>query len=351
MNDAEAQAAIARRLRRQARYCTELGSPLYAALLEQVAADSEAGGPAWRLLRGHERDAPGSALALRLMGGVHRLVLEGRLPELARFYPSAGGDSRRDGAGAALITALEAEREALRPLLDRPVQTNEVWRSAALLGGFCVVAAETRLPLRVLEVGASAGLNLRFDRYSYSSSGVRWGDDRSAVRFEDLYRNGRTPPHGIALEVTGRRGCDARPLDPSSVEDRLTLLSFVWPDQESRFDLLRRALELACVIPAQVDRADAAEWAERMLSRPAPGAATVLFHSIVMQYLDEATANRFVAAIEDAGRRATPAAPFAWLRLEAGGELAEVRLRLWPGGQERLLASCGFQRGPIDWHG
>ena len=67
--------------------------------------------------------------------------------------------------------------------------------------GFCVVAAETRIPLRVLEVGASAGLNLRFDRYAYSSGALRWGDDRSAVRFEDLYLDGRTPPHPIALDV------------------------------------------------------------------------------------------------------------------------------------------------------
>src|SRR5436309_5746673 len=304
MKDAEAQAAIARRVRRQARYCTELGSPLYADLLEQTAADTEAGGPAWGLLRGHERDAPGSALALRMMGGIHRLVLEGRRPDLAAFYPSAGGDSSGDGAGAALLAALDRERDALRPLLERPVQTNEVWRSAALLGGFCVIAAEARLPLRVLEVGASAGLNLRFDRYRCSAGGIRWGDDRSAVRFDDLYRDGRTPPHGIALDVTERRGCDARPLDPRSEEDRLTLLSFVWPDQGSRFELLRRALDQARTMPVQVDRADAAEWAGRMLANTEPGTATVLFHSIVMQYFDEATSDRFVTAIEEAGLQA-----------------------------------------------
>ena len=164
-----------------------------------------------------------------------------------------------------------------------------------------MVAAEARLPLRVLEVGASAGLNLRFDRYAYSSGGLRWGDDRSAVRFDDLYRDGRTPPHGIALDVTERRGCDARPLDPRSEEDRLTLLSFVWPDQGSRFELLRRALNQARTMPVQVDRADAAEWAGRMLANTEPGTATVLFHSIVMQYFDEATSDRFVTAIEEAG--------------------------------------------------
>jgi hypothetical protein len=89
-----ARAAVARRLRRQARACHALGSPLYSYLLERSADDAEAGGPAWSVLEGHESDPPGSALALRLMGAVHRLVLEGRAPSLAMHYPSAGGEPR-----------------------------------------------------------------------------------------------------------------------------------------------------------------------------------------------------------------------------------------------------------------
>ncbi|MDP9480944.1 MAG: DUF2332 domain-containing protein, partial [Actinomycetota bacterium] len=79
----EARGAVARRLRRQAEACRALGSPLYAHLLERSAVDAEAGGPAWAVLAGHEDDPPDSALALRLMGAVHRLVLEGRAPALA----------------------------------------------------------------------------------------------------------------------------------------------------------------------------------------------------------------------------------------------------------------------------
>jgi hypothetical protein len=283
------------------------------------------------------------------MGGVHRLVLEGRLPELAATYPSAGGVADPDRAAPAFLAALEAEPDTLRAALTRPVQTNEVWRSAALLGGFCVVAAETGLPLRVLEVGASAGLNLRFDRYAYASGRLEWGDERAAVRFDDVFRDDRAPPREVALEVVERGGCDARPLDAASPDDRLTLLSYLWPDQQERFELLRTALDAAAALPVQIDRADAAEWAERLLGEPHPGAATVLFHSIVRQYLDHATAARLRAAIDDAGRRATARAPFAWLRLEPGGEQAEVRLDLWPDGGERLLATCGFQRGQVTW--
>ena len=117
-------------------------------------------------------------------------------------------------------------------------------RCTGLIGGFLVVAGETRLPLTVLEVGASAGLNLRFDRYRYASGGAGWGDVRSPVRFEDVF-DGAAPPFDAPLSVTERRGCDASPLDPRSDEDRLTLMSYVWPDQTERFELLRAALEIA----------------------------------------------------------------------------------------------------------
>src|SRR5438034_5449361 len=110
-------------------------------------------------------DARASALALRFMGAVHRLVLEGRAPALARHYPSAGGEAGLEGAWAAFRDTLEQHRDTLRALVTSPVQTNEVGRSAALLGGFLLVARETGLPLRLLELGASAGLNLRWDHY------------------------------------------------------------------------------------------------------------------------------------------------------------------------------------------
>src|SRR5918912_144519 len=87
----EARSRIARRLRRQADSCRPLGSPLYAGLLERAAADAEAGGVVAHVLEGRDLDPAGSALAFRLMGAVHRLVLEGKAPTLARHFPTAGG--------------------------------------------------------------------------------------------------------------------------------------------------------------------------------------------------------------------------------------------------------------------
>jgi hypothetical protein len=232
--------------------------------------------------------------------------------------------------------------------LDRPVQTNEVGRCRGLIGGFLLVAQDTQLPLAVLEVGASAGLNLRFDQYRYSSGGASFGDPDSPVRFDDVFESA-TPPVDADLVVAERRGCDASPLDPRSSEDRLTLMSYVWPDQTERFRQLDAAFQVAAREDLTVERAGAAEWAQRVLAERREGVATVLFHSIVVQYLtaDEGTALH--EAVTGAGSRATSDAPFAWLFMEPGRDQADVRLTLWPGGEERLLAHAGYHSSQVEW--
>jgi hypothetical protein len=340
--------AIARRLRRQAGWCARLGSPLYEALLESAARDVEQGGVTLSVLQGHERDPPQSALALRLMGAVHRLALEGRAPALAALYPSTGGRVDLEGSWPAFRETLAEHTVELRELVKRPVQTNEVGRTAALLGGFLLVAGQAGLPLRVLEVGASAGLNLRFDRYFYSAGEASWGDSDAPVRFLDAFASGRPPLH-VRATVTERRGCDSHPLDPTREADCLTLASYVWADQEERFDLLRAALDVAREVPVTVEKADAAEWVESALASPCAGRATVVFHSIVMQYLEEGARSRMLAAIAAAGERATASAPLAWLRMEPAGAEADVRLTCWPGGAERLVARAGYHGRPVHW--
>jgi hypothetical protein len=344
----EAQQTIANRLRWQAGWCERLGSPLYTAILEAAADDVEGAGPAWRLLAGREREPARSFLALRLAGAVHRLVLMGRLPELAALYPSAGGHADIERAPARFIEVLADHADEVHGYLDRPVQTNEVGRCAGLIGGFLLVAQETQLPLAVFEVGASAGLNLRFDRYLYSAPGASWGDAQSPVRFDDAFAS-VTPPLETQLEVAERRGCDRNPLDPRAEEDRLTLMSYVWPDQSYRFELLRGALAIAARDDVVVERAGAAEWAQAVLGERRSGVATVLFHSIVVQYLSPEEGSALHAAITGAGGRATTDAPLAWLFMEPGEDQTDVRLTLWPGGEERLLAHTGYHSSTVEW--
>src|SRR5207247_11115849 len=221
-------------------------------------------------------------------------------------------------------------------------------RSSPVLGVFRLIARETGLPLRLLELGASAGFHLRWDHYRYEQGDTGWGDRASPVRLVDVFPAG-FPPGGRRGRSVERAGCDPLPLDPCSADGQLTLLSYLWAAPRERIALLRGALEVARRVPAAIDAAGAPAWLAARLAAPAPGVASVVFHSIVMQYLSAADRRRVASALAEAGSRATGRAPLAWLRMEPGGEQAEVRLTLWPGGSERLIASAGFHGRPVRW--
>jgi hypothetical protein len=91
-----------------------------------------------------------------------------------------------------------------------------------------------------------------------------------------------------------------------------------------------------------VERASAPDWLAARLGVATPEVATVVYHSIVLQYLDQPSRDRLHDVLATAGARASADAPLAWLRMEPGGEQAEVRLTMWPGGAERLVAATSF---------
>jgi len=330
-------------LRDQASYCAAMGSPLYAHLLERAASDAAAGGPVFALVEPF--DAPNvraDALALRLMAAVHRLVLSGEAPRLAAHFPTAGGRAGIDGAWEAFRALVSERRDRLQPLVAQPCQTNEVGRCAPLAFGFLELAAQHALPLRLLEIGSSGGLNLRLDRFRYGGGGASFGPVDSPVDLSGLWLE--APPRLPArLEVEARGGCDLNPIDVQTAEGRLRLESSLWADQVERLARLRGAFELAALVPASVERASVDEWLPRMLAEPRRGATTVVFHSIVYEYFSQAVRRSFHAALDGAGARASSDAPLAWLRFEA---IPEVRgyaatLTSWPGPEQRVVATAG----------
>jgi hypothetical protein len=338
---------VAQQFRVQAEWSRRLGSPLYAHLLSRAAEDYEAGGPVRELLERYAEDRRGMALPLQLMAAVHRLVLEGHAPPLARFYPSTGGSVAIEASWEPFRDTIAEQTESLRVLVNRPVQTNDPGRSGSLLGGFLLIAQSTGLPLRLLEIGASAGLNLCWDRFRYEWPGGGWGDPASALRLEAVFVDG-APPRA-AVTVVERAGCDPNPVDVHSSEGRLTLLACTWPDQLERIRHLEAAIGIARSVSYRVDPASAAEWLESQLARAAVGVATVVFHSVVWPYLAESERARVTGTIEEAGRAATPDAPLAWLRMEPGSKEPEVRLRIYPAFDERVIATTAFHMPAVRW--
>jgi hypothetical protein len=287
-------------------------------------------------------------LPLRFMAAMHSLVLRDMAPDLARFYPSAGGHGSPDEAWPAFLSALTENLDEVRALSARPVQTNEVGRCAALIGGFLRIAHRTGKPLRLLEIGSSAGLNLRWDRYRYESATGSWGPVDSAVRL-----NWDSPPAHLdaRVEVTERGGCDPHPLSPLVEDDRIRLLSAIWPDQIERVERARGAFAEAASVPVAVDDGSAMKWLPELLRRPAAGTTTVVFHSIVLQYLTDEERAEFLRVIEEAGARATEDAPLAHLTLEPDPGMSgfPVRLRMWPRGDEVIVAQSGPHGENIVW--
>ena len=343
--------ALVERLRMQADSCRTAGSPLTADVLAGAADDLLAGGPTAELLAPLESDPPGSVPPLRLAGALHRLVLDRRAPALAIHYPSVGGTA---GALWPVARAVIAEQlEALRPLVARPVQTNEVGRSAVLFGGLLHAVATWPLPIRLLEVGASGGLNLQVDRFAYEvAPGTVLGEPSSVVRLQQPWQ-GPPPPQGT-LDIVERLGCDPAPLDPASTADRLTLTSYVWADQVERFERLRAALTVAAAHPVVVEPLPASAFLARELAAARPGVVTVVWHSVVRQYLAVAERDTVSRLLAEAGQRARPDAPLVHLAMEpeqfVTGEFGfRLTMTSWPGGRTRVLADAQGHGPPVVW--
>jgi hypothetical protein len=340
---------------RQAGACSDLGSPFTAALCRLMAERLDRGSAFGRRILDWPGPPGADALPLRAAGALHALARRGCEP-LARLYPPAPFPGP-DALWAGVQDALASHDRELADFLDSPPQTNEVARSGVLLGGFLVLARETQAPLDVLEIGASAGLNMGFDSYAYelgqagSHAPAGAGED-APVRLACDWRGRRHPPLDAPLRVRSRAACDQNPLDPADPAARERLLAYVWPDQAQRLARLEAALDAAAAAPWRVEKADAADWVERRLAEPRePGGCRVLYHSIVWQYLPPAVQARIQNAMEEAGASASSEEPLAWLRLEADGDprSAGLRLTLWPGGETRLLARGDFHGRWAEW--
>lgn len=331
-------------LNEQAGFCELFGSPFTGELIRRFATDLEAGGPTAAIVGDWPSNPRADALALRLAGALHAAALEGRDPALTQLYPNARADWRMDGVWPVARAFLAREREWVAAFIQSAPQTNEVRRSIALLAGFLAFAKEWRGPIDMLEIGASAGLNLSWDRFRYQTQSWSWGGD-SPVEIDTNW-SGVTPDIDVQPNVRHRAACDLNPLDINDPAQLLRLRSYIWPDQPERLARFDGAVALARQAQVKVERADAAVWLKQKLASRARDAATIVYHSIFLQYPPREARAAIVDAIQEAGKSATAEAPVAWVRLEPEALTDGVRdsvrmvvdLTTWPGGERRVLA-------------
>ncbi|WP_394613768.1 DUF2332 domain-containing protein [Lentzea sp. JNUCC 0626] len=340
-------------------------SPLTQRLLTDAADDLARGGVTTRIMAGSERDREGTVPGLRFAGAVHRLVLEGRAPALAKHYPSVGGQPHLPTLWDDALPALTEHADLLRHRIQATVvQTNEPGRSAPLYGGLLVAAQEAakaagrQVPfcVRLLEVGASGGLNLRPHHVGYQLPDRVLGDPDSLLVLNPEWTG--TPPADLnhTLRVVGRAGCDLTPVDVSTEDGRLHLSSFVWADQVDRWNRLKQALDLAATDPVKVERSAGPEWLAKQLARAERDVLTVVWHSVVWQYVSPADRAMGRAVLADAAAKATPTTPLALLVFEPRRSAEdddyrfELLLRLWPAGISLNLGHGAGHGTPFTWN-
>jgi len=331
----------------QAGHCAALDSPFMARMLPLLAEIWPERSALDTAVQDFDGDIgpKGHSLPLRLASGLHALVLTKQDPVLAAAYPpnTVTNEVLKDSVAQALTT----HEDFLLNWITLPPQTNEVRRSAVLIAGAHHLSMMTGANnLRLSELGASAGLNLMFDRYALVAGDTRLGAFDAALTLTPDWK-GAAPEQADFL-VTDRHGVDLNPLEPHDPEHALRLRSYLWADQPHRLVLTDAAIAANAAI---VDRGDAIDWLERRLDATPDQQMHLIFHTIAWQYFPKDAQAKGTALIEAAGAKATSDAPLAWLRMEAddGTNGALVSARIWPGDHYIQLGRVDFHGRWVDW--
>ncbi len=303
----------------QALHC-EGRSPLYASLCRRFADDPVA----------LELDDGRWDLPLRLLGGLHYLVL--------------GGEASWDDP-------LERHAAFLRRFVaERNVQTNEVQRSWVLAPLFLRVCERTGADaLHLIELGPSAGLNLVWDRYRYRYAAGDWGRADAPL---SLVGDERRPVPSDVLEqrvdVRGRVGIDLNPIDVRTDEGARLLKAWVWGDQTERLERMDRAISALREDPPELVRGDFVNLLPRVLAA-APGVALpVVFQTGALGYVEEQRRGLVRDALEAAGRE-RPLAFVSTGNPRTGERVWGIRIVYWPGNEREFAGHADYHGAWIDW--
>lgn len=340
---------VIRHILEQAEACRQLGSPFTASVLTALVEALQRR-PRWAApILAWPRDPKSDALALRIAGALHRIAMEQELRRLAVSDLAAAYGKAQINADL-IDEALDRNPALLAAYLQSPPQTNDPQRSAVLLGGFIVAAAQMRRPITLAEIGASAGLNQLWDSYAYDFGSWQWCRYEPAPLHLRAQWKGAPPPMA-AIVVKSRAACDIAPIDPADAAQRLRLLSYIWADQPARQHRVETALNLAAERKVVVEKIAAGDFVARELAQRPQDTAFLLYHSIVWQYMPAEERDLIADAMAITGASATKTAPLAWLRFEPGiaADGAELTLTIWPGGETRLLAIGDYHGRWVRW--
>jgi hypothetical protein len=347
-------------LLQQALWCDAWRAPFTAALCRAMAEDYARGGIIADLTHEWPSHPIRDALSLRLTGALHYCALKDPDSELAKAWPRPSNDWSIEVAWPLAEATLRAKADWAKAFIQSPPQTNEVGRSVGLWPGLCAAAQAYDGPIDILELGASGGLNLVMDHFTYQNEVWSWPNELAQGRVNlSTEWSGTAPFMPPKSLIRHRAACDQNPLNANDPEHCLRLKAYVWPEQFERLARLDAALKLVREKGLVPDQADASNWLAEKLVERKENALTVVYHSVFLQYPPQPIREAIEETMQKHGVAATLKTPLAWLRFEPPNLLGYsdseashvVELLEWPSNRRRLLASIDPHGRSVRWLG
>ena len=256
-----------------------------------------------------------------LLGAVHMLLLDGYDHPLRDFYPTCTEDPRDGDPFPQFRDFCLVHEERIREIVaSRRVQTNEIGRSAVLFPSFEYVARSVdHTPLALIEVGASAGLNLYWDRYRYKYEGYGvYGNLDSSAQIKSAVRGDCDPPLSERTsDVNHRVGVDLNPLDVTDTDDAHWLQALVIPDQNRRHERLAAAIDEVRDDPPDLVTGDVLHVLPNLFADIPEDTSLCVFSTHTLYQLDEES----VTKLRDLLAEFSTGRPVHWLSGDPFSEL------------------------------
>ncbi|MGI2293266.1 DUF2332 domain-containing protein [Paenibacillus sp. GXUN7292] len=214
-------------------------SSLYEHLSRKIANDDE-------LLQLASNFRDGQPVPNLFFGAVHYLLLKENKHELKEYYRSIVNKPKAAGTAFPYFKDFcqTNKHEIIQLLKNKLVQTNEVRRCSYLYPAFCYIYEKTNMPLALIEIGTSAGLQLLWDKYGYfyNSGNQIYGNNLAQLIIESKFDETGLP---FLLKesppVNTRIGLDLHVNDLNNADDYLWLKSLIWPEHTERFATFEKA--------------------------------------------------------------------------------------------------------------
>lgn len=287
----------------------EQESPLYARLSRAVAAQPAVLKPLGPL-------PAQKHLPVLVLTAIHYIALGGASDPLAAVYrDTAAGLPEQDVLAEQLDSFIRAHAEEMAALIaGRRTQTNEVNRSAVIAPAMRVAARLASGPFALIEVGASAGLNLHYDRYAVRySDGRAAGPESSPVHLECELRGDLLPPLDGQPAPVSRTGLDLDPVDVRDEEQVRWLRACLFPDQPARAARLAAAIGVAQQHATPLHSGDLFDVLPPLVEAVPRTVTPLIMHTWVLAYVPHRLGD-FADLLTDLARRR--GGPLLWLGAE-----------------------------------